>query len=694
MKLYIAEKPNAAKDIAAALGILSVNKDYFYEGERNGEKTIVGFAAGHLVKAKEPDEIDEKYKKWNIEDLPITQDMQLKIIPDKKDLFFKLKKYIDKADTIVNAGDAGREGELIQRWILKMAGAENKKIYRLWASSLTQSAIQKANDNLMDTAEYDNLYAAGETRSIMDSFLGFNYSRALTITRTNGVLIAYGRCQSPILAAIVQRDREIADFKPEPYSYITANVDNGSGIFKATLVNEDGEKLSMSHEEAERIRNELSGNITIRSVENAQKSETPPRPYDILTLQQQMSKQHGYDADKTLALCQALYDTHHILSYPRTDSRYLTEDLKSELKNTLIKITFGPYRCFVEAAEAGSVPDKYFNDKKVADHHGLIPVIPDEDFNMVYNRLTEDERNVFDAVCQNFIGLFLPPHRYEQIKILLGADGYTFQSSGKKEIEQGFKALYGKVLDDEEDEKEESNNYSGGLSEGVFLEATFEIKDTETKPKKYYTTASLLSLMKKYGIGTGATRDSHIKSLLKKRGKNPESYVVKKGQNYIATDFGRKVSDLIPDKLKSLKFSGEIEDKLHKIEVGEMCPDELLKELKADLDVNIKAMKENGGEKLSAPGKTPGVEYNCPLCGKSLFKNKSGGYSCKGFFDKSCNFVLWPKFGGKTLTDSQMKQLLEKGRTGKIKGFKSKSGKEFDAVLIFKNGRVAYSFKK
>ncbi len=709
-KLYITEKPNAAKDLAEALGIKKKNDNGFYESiDEDGNVTVIGFAAGHLVRLKEPYEIDIKYKYWILENLPIEMgnEIPLTLVDYNKTLFQKLKKEINAADVIINAGDSGREGELIQRWILKMAKFNKKgnRLYRLWSSSLTKEALLKADQNLKLMKEYDDLYASAEARALMDYILGFNYSRAISLTKTEGVTVSYGRCQSPLLSAIVKRDLEIEHFTPTPFSYVKAQFQAQNGSYEGILVNEEKERKEFANEmAAKEIIQKMDGHGVIQSITVSHKVKNPPKPYDLLNLQKEMAKKFGYDAEKTLDICQKLYATHKVLSYPRTDGEYLTNDLKKEIKDHLKSIEFGEFKPLIEQANY-DISDRYFNDKKITDHHALIPTI--NNTKNIYPKLDEEEKNVFDAVCKRFIALFYDAYEYDAIEIITTCNNNLFKSKGKQNEQKGYAIIYDKdtlqknnSLDKKEDKETEEETVLPDVQEkeSVAIEKT-EVKNDKTKPKKRYTTDSLLSLMKMYNIGTGATRANIIKELTVKKGKNKESYVEKKKNQYISTAFGRDIIQLVPEQLKSLDLLGDLENKIKEIEEGNLEKEAFLKQIHQELVANIETMKKESkkmGSKMKGVKKSiQTTEMICPKCQKGHLIEYQKGYGCELFQkDKSCDFFIFKTFGNRKIPKKTIQELVANQKTKeKVEGFTNKAGKKFDAWLVMEDFKVKYKFK-
>lgn len=709
--VILAEKANAAEAYAEAIGVknLHKNRDGFLEGEvsfsiGSREEPVhveIVHSQGHCLRLLDPEEIDENYKKWDVAMLPIPfDDNKLKAIDDYKERKLNaIKKALGAADYIINAGDSGREGELIQRWILKEAGKE-RNIYRLWTSSLTIAAIKKAYDNLLNDPTskemLDNLYASGKARAIMDKYIGFNYSRLISLTKTAGVTVNYGRCKSPLTHAIIERDLEIENFVKRPFSYIKLKLGNEI-TFNGVLISDNGEKLEFdNHAAAAEVLEKLQHEAKVISVKKENGVDNPPKPFDILTIQKEMSKKYDYEADVTLSICQDLYDKHKILSYPRTDSRYLTADLKEELKDTVKALDFGEFKQYVSSCCMREIPNRYFNDKKVIDHHGLIPVVPQGGIETKYEKLNEAEKNVYDAIIKNFISLFMESSRYEKTEIITEAAGYKIKSKLKNVTEIGYKALF----NDDAVETDDVDILSiGSINEGELISINEkEVVDTETKPKQHFTTASLLDFMKIHNIGTGATRDGIIKELTEKKGHNVSSTVKKDGKYFISTEFGRSMDAVIPDRLKSIEFLSEVDGKLADVENGKLSFDDFMADVQAKFKADLIEMASNT-EVLMENKREEKAIFDCPCCGNKLV-DKGWGYACKGWKKdgSGCNFNLPKKISGKTLSEKVLLELLTYKTTKKeIKGFKSqKSGKKYNARLkldiVDGKSKISYIF--
>lgn len=680
--LIIAEKPSVGSDIAKALHV-SGRKDGYIENEQY----IVTWAVGHLIGQKYPEEHNPDYKQWKLEDLPFYFQLSesLKVLPDTAAQFKVIKGLINRSDVdyLVNAGDAGREGLLIQEWIYRMAG-NKKPIKMLWISSFTEEAVRQAfASGLKERKDFMSLLNEAEARAQGDHILGINYSRLLTLTKASpGTSLSYGRCQTPLLNIIVRRDEEIAQFKPTPYFNISITYSKG---FKGLLVDAEGKRIDFENkEEAEAVYNELSAGGIVESFVEEEKSKKAPLLYNLAALQKAMGAKYGYTPDETLSIAQDLYEKHKILSYPRTDSQCLSTDLYQEIGRHLQCCRFGKYIEYVDRIDMTTMqPQKrYFNDLKVSDHYALIPTIQ-EDMAERYQKLNEKEKNVFDAVVSSFIAIFMPEYKYSTSELVVNNAGHQFISKGITILSLGYKEIL--KIDTETNETEEGEKQIlPKMSEGdsVSIDQK-EIQDKMTKAPGRYTIAGLIAVMEKYSIGTSATRAEIVKKLL-----NPKrAFITLETGKYASTELGRKFIAVVPDKLKDVKLTEHFEESLEKINVGSLTKDTFLEELVSELKENIELFSGTEGERIERAMESIG---KCPKCGEEIRAN-SKAYGCSGY-KNGCNFVIWKTIAGKNITESQVKQLLTKKQTGKIKGFTGKKGK-FDAALVLKpDGTIGFQF--
>lgn len=679
--LVVAEKPGAGSDMAKVLGCTETErKDGYFEND----KYIVTWAVGHLIGLKLPEEHDEKYKEWSLEYLPMVFPLSesLKVLPDTARQFNVIKKLIQRTDIdfLINAGDAGREGYLIQEWIYKMAGNRHPKKV-LWASSLTDEALKHAFSNLHDNEEFAHILPEAEARAEADWLLGMNYSRFLTLTKaTAGTRLSYGRCQTPLLNLIYKRDKSIAEFQPEPYYNIEVTYQQG---FKGILLNEEGKRWDIfNQEEATMLLQKVVKEMKITSYKKEKKIKKPPLLLNLAALQKTMGSKFGYTPDETLALAQSLYEKHKILSYPRTDSQYLSQDIYNEIRSHLECCRFGEYFPYVEGIQDIQADKRYFNDHKVTDHHALIPTIH-PDMKNIFGQLTQEEKNVFDVVMKSFICIFLPDYEYYSSEIITEGNGLKFITKGTMVAKLGYKEL---LIEETEETKDgdEGGQELPDLKEGeiIYVQAA-ERLNKKTLPPKSYTVSTLISAMEKYNIGTSATRAEIIKKLL-----NPKRPYIRldKGKYYI-TQLGADFVKILPESLKSEELTKTFEEKLARVGSGEISKDAFIGDIHRDI-TNTMEMLGKDSSTVTMSKETIGM---CPVCGKEVIENDIA-YGCTGYRE-GCKFAIWKTIAGKGITASIAKQLLAKRKCGPFKGFKGKKG-PFAAYLVLKpDNTVGFTFK-
>lgn len=684
--LVVAEKPSAGADMAKVLGCTKRQDGYI-----EGEKYIVTWAVGHLVGLKYPEEHDPELKAWKLETLPMIFDIRdsLKILPNTSKQFKVIKDLIHRSDvdSIINAGDAGREGYLIQEWIYRMAG--NKKPKKvLWASSLTDEALKKAFSNLKDPKEFMGLLEEAEARAEGDYLLGINYSRALTLTKSNGVPLRYGRCQTPVLNLIVTRDKEIEEFVPQPYSNIIAEFNFQGNLFPGNLINESGKVKAFSKEEADQVIEVIQGDKAIvKDYKTEEKRQKAPLLFDLTTLQKTMNSKYGYSAKETLEIAQSLYETHKILSYPRTDSRYLSDDIYNEVEEHLKSCSFGVYEPYIQKLNFSMLEKdkRYFNNLKVSDHHALIPTINNET-NEIYQTLSEKEKNVFDAVARSFIAIFLPEHRFDKTTILLEVKEQLFKSSGITIKGIGYKEIYSNIEETESKEEDQEQKLPILSVEDIGTVEKLQRKDGMTKAPAHYTANTILSSMEKLNIGTPATRAELLEKL-----QNPKSQYIKlEKKNYIATELGRKLIELVPEELKAPELTARFEDKLKEIEEGKLRKDEFLKNEVSEIKKYIERFKEEPTKKIEYERKGLGI---CPCCKQGEVEIYPKSYGCNRYKD-GCSFTIWKTIAGKKITETMAAQVIKNGKTSLLKGFKSKAGNDFSARLVLQDGKISFEFEQ
>ncbi|MEE0428216.1 MAG: DNA topoisomerase III, partial [Turicibacter sp.] len=569
-RLVLAEKPSVGRDIARVLNCTKQGNGYL-----EGKDYIVTWALGHLVTLADPEAYDVKYKSWNLEDLPmLPKQFKLVVIPKTSKQFKAVKEQMLRKDVseIIIATDAGREGELVARWIIEKVGVK-KPIKRLWISSVTDKAIQQGFKTLKDGRNYDNLYSSAIARSEADWIVGMNATRALT-TKHNAQL-SCGRVQTPTLAMIAKREEEIKQFKPKTYYGLTA-ISQG---IKWTW--QDGKSKDIKTFNEERIGQlfkSLQGqSAQIEKVAKTEKKVYAPGLYDLTELQRDANRMFGFSAKETLSIMQKLYEHHKVLTYPRTDSRYISTDIVETLPERLKAVAIGPYRAVANQLLKGKlVTNKSFvDDKKVSDHHAIIPT----EQTALLTDLSDKERKIFDLVVKRFLAVLSKPFVYEQTTLTAKIGSETFVAKGKRVLSLGFKEIYS-----HQDEEADDHQNLPLVEAGTILPILKIIQTSgRTQPPAYFNEATLLSAMENParfmngvssdvvktlnetgGLGTVATRADIIEKLF-------NSFMIeKKGQEIHLTSKGRQLLDLAPTDLKSPELTGEWEQKLSDIASGKL----------------------------------------------------------------------------------------------------------------------------
>lgn len=677
--LVIAEKPSVGKDIAGVLHCTNMCTGYI-----EGDAYVVTWAVGHLVTLKLPEEHDEKYKKWELDDLPLSFRItdSLKVIPAVSKQFSVIKKLIHRSDItmLINAGDAGREGYLIQNWIYRMAG-NTKPVKVLWASSATNEAIQKSMSHLKDDSEFYGILQEAEGRAEGDWRFGMNYSRALSILYGSpGINLSYGRCQTPLLNLVYLRDKEISEFKPKPFYNVESTYSKG---FKGILVDENKIRIEFfNRTDAEKAQGRFDKDGIVKEYKSEEKTERAPFLYSLPELQKKMGSLYGFEAGKTLEIAQKLYEEKKILSYPRTDSRYLSSDLKGELKQHILSCNFGIFKPMIEKADLDDINQVYFNDLKVADHYALIPTINPETEN-IYNALSEDEKKLFDEVVKSAIAICYPNYEYCVTTALIEVSGQLYISRGTVIRRMGFKeVLKGRKSKDELQILPE-------LTEGEHVSVSgLEVLNKTTKPPKKYTTSSILAAMEKHHIGTPATMSEHIKKLQSRK------FISMEGGKYSITKLGVQFIKLIPEKLKSTDLTERFEERLQSVKDGQMSKNQFLDELDSEIKSTIEELQMSGDGDKEKANLMKAIESlgKCPNCGKDVISGKYDAY-CSG----KCGMQV-SKYYTLKFSDKQVKSILA-GKKVLIKGLVSKTGRKYDAYYKMKgvkenayNGKISYLY--
>ncbi|MFC0296637.1 DNA topoisomerase III [Geobacillus jurassicus] len=594
--LVLAEKPSVARDIARVLGCKQAHKQYF-----EGPRYIVTWALGHLIELKMPEDYDRKYETWRLEDLPIIpKHMGLKVIRQTSRQFRaieRLAKRPDVKDCII-ATDAGREGELVARWILQMIGW-TKPIWRLWISSQTDRAIRDGFRQLKPGAQFERLYQSAVCRAEADWLIGLNVTRALT-TKYNDPLSA-GRVQTPTLAMIIEREREIQSFVPVPYWTIRAKI----GSMEAVWERHGGHRL-FDQDEAKRLIARLDGQpARVVSVKRKRKSEPAPLPYDLTELQRDANKRFGFSAKKTLSVLQRLYEQHKLVTYPRTDSRYLPSDMASTMTKRLLAMKSGYEDAIAPLLAKGKTKaaKRVFHDDKVTDHHAIIPT----DERLDLSRLSSDERKLYDLIARRFLALFYPPYEYETATVVFDIGGETFVARETAVVNMGFKAILG---------KEEANAQPtlSHLADGQTLPSVqLEMEQSFTEPPARYSEADLLAQMETYGLGTPATRADIIERLVE------TEVVERKDGRFYPTKKGKQLIELVNEELKSPELTARWERELEAIARGKGNPKQFLANIRQQTEALVAEIKQSE-QVYKAPNLT---NLTCPECGALLKERKT-----------------------------------------------------------------------
>ncbi|WP_036729055.1 DNA topoisomerase III [Peptoniphilus mikwangii] len=613
-QLILAEKPSVGRDIARVLNVTKKNNGYF---ESNNK--IVTWALGHLVTLSTPEEYDKRYEKWNLEDLPIIPNkMKLSVIKSSRAQFNIVKELINRKDIdeIVIATDAGREGELVARLILTMSGSK-KNLKRLWISSVTDKAIKEGFANLKPAEKYHNLYLSALSRAQADWLVGINGSRALTMKYN--ARLSCGRVQTPTLNLIKMREDEITSFVGKDYFKLKLIVNK----MTFNYIDDNNSMTIYEEDKVNKILNDVrGGSIRIDDIEEKLKKKYPKELYDLTNLQRDANVRYGYSAKQTLDIMQNLYEKHKILTYPRTDSRYLTEDIVPTISERLKSMNTGSYRKYIKEILTGKInaSKNFVDDSKVSDHHAIIPT----EQPLRIDELDDKEIKIYDLVAKRFLSNLMKPYEYKEIKIYASSSGHKFVARGTIDINPGYKAI------DSFEDDEEENQKLYEIKKGDILKISDIKKSSQkTSPPAYFTEGSLLlamenpqkfvknissqkasTLKETGGIGTVATRGDIIEKLY-------NTDLIENNGNYLrTTSKGRQLLELVPNKLKSPELTADWELKLKNIESGKLKDENFLKEIKEFSIANIEEIK-NSNYQYKHENLT---NIKCELCGKLMLK--------------------------------------------------------------------------
>jgi DNA topoisomerase-3 len=698
--LVIAEKPSVGRDLARVLpGPFKKQTGSEGKTERwlEGPEHIITWAVGHLVQLAEPDEYDEKYKKWRMADLPIVPARFKLIVRDERSQkqMSVVRQLLrrDDVDLVINACDAGREGELIFAYIYEKAGAK-KPVKRLWLSSMTNEAMREAFAHLRDAEEVALLEQAARSRSEADWIVGMNATRAATIRLRSSFdgAVSLGRVQTPTLAILTRREEEIRAFKPEPYWLVDATFATDDGRVYDGRYHAGAKPRIPTAEEAEEICTAVRGGRgEITKLDKTKRTERAPLLYDLTSLQREANTRYGFSARRTLAAAQRCYEEHKALTYPRTSSRYLTSDMVSELKPTAARV--GHHDEYAKAAAYVTGLDllplgRVVDDAKVGDHHAIIPTNAEH----ALAKMSSDDRRIYDMVARRFLAVFHPEAVFENTRVETTVASHVFRTRGKVLLVPGWRGVYGELPEGERSAAEEDEGREQSLpklEKGEQVDAKDVRSDRkETKPPRRYTDASLLGAMEaagklvdedalreamgESGIGTPATRAAIIERLI------DVGYVERDARALVPTEKGMNVIRLLGEHpLTSPALTGDWEKRLASIEEGT----ETRKAFMADI---AKFAGETVGvlDTTLKDVRIPRANLGpCPVCGHDIMENRKG-YSCWSREDPGCGFVIWKGKAGKQLPAAVARELIKTGRTARpVTGFKGRSGRSFRARL-------------
>lgn len=702
--LVIAEKPSVARDIAKTLGVSGKNEGYL-----TGENYVVSWAIGHLVTLAEPEAYDVKYKKWNFETLPILPDsMKLEAIKKTRSQLKVLHKLMHsrEIDEIICATDSGREGELIFRYIYEITQCR-KPFRRLWISSMTETAIREGFAHLQDGSHYDLLYHSARCRAEADWLVGMNASRAYTIRY--GALLSIGRVQTPTLALIVEKQKEIDAFVPQDYFEVQADFEQYTGFW---IDEKENTRLDL-REKAEQIAARVKGQRGIVSqIFKEEKRQLPPLLYDLTELQRECNRKFGFSAKKTLDIAQSLYEKRKMITYPRTDSRYLSDDMAGKIKQTLGRLkdvpAFSSYAAEVLAKEKLPLSKRIIDNSKVTDHHAIIPT----DTRLRTDHLTPEENKVFSLVAARFLAVFYPAYVYESTKVYTKVGLDTFLSKGKTVLQEGWQAVEKALLPEtrkNKTEKEEEQQLPPLTEQQPVVAKRTKVLDKKTKAPPPYTESTLLSAMenagrfvedeelkeqmKDSGLGTPATRAAIIERLLS------VGYIMRKGKTLVPTEKGQKLIAVVPEELRSPQTTGKWEKGLSSIAKGKMTEERFLESIRRYVrflvDDAAQHKKDVVFEAERPRGKRSRAQGlgKCPLCGKGKILENSRSYYCTEW-KNGCKFSLWKDSTepyGILLDAPKVKRLLKGEKLEKIPVVLPQTGERGTADLILSpdhSGRV------
>ena len=715
MKLVIAEKPSVARDIASVLGATQKRNGYL---EGNGYQ--VTWCIGHLVQLANPEEYDETLRRWKMDTLPIMPaQFRYEIVASTKSQFQIVQQLISRSEEIICATDAGREGQLIFEYVLRLSKPpENCVIRRLWISSMTDDAIRDGFASLKDNGQYQRLYQSAKCRSEADWLVGINFTRLFTIRY--GTKLTVGRVQTPTLALIVERQQAIDNFQAAPYYQLQGHFGSIRALWHRGNVNRLEQK-----EDAVKLQKELTGmDGTVTKLDTSRKNEDRPLLFDLTELQREANRRFGYTAQETLSIAQSLYEKHKFITYPRTDSRYLTTDMKPQIPQLLKKIAsvYPESVPFIQhiAAKKLLLDKRIINDAKVSDHHAII--VTNNIHQYQPQKLTLRENNVLKLIMIRMIVALSGKKVFDETKLEITMDNQKdiFKATGRIIIDEGWTlvertlsakpaAAQDEAKPDERDEKEDDQQILTGiaLNQRVHLDK-IDIQEKKTTPPKPYTEATLLTAMEKAsreiddkslkesmkgkGLGTPATRAGIIEKLI------TVGYVERRKKNLHPTQQGIMFIQLVPESIRQVEMTAQWELQLQEICDGKGNPGQFMKEIRQYVTQTV---AENSSmeqvQAVSRKGTLRRVVGKCPKCGQNVIESDKSFY-CDGFrMEHKCNFSLWKnnkylEARGVTLTADMAEQLLSTGKM-QVNNLTSKAGNLYNAIFYMEPGEQYVNFR-
>ncbi|PHY95691.1 DNA topoisomerase III [Ligilactobacillus salivarius] len=632
-KLILAEKPSVARDIGRILNANEKKKNYL-----EGKNYVITWALGHLLGLKMPEDLNKKWEKWQLETLPmLPKFIGTKPLPKTRSQLKTIENLVKRKDIneIVIATDAGREGELVARWILQYVHA-NKKVTRLWISSQTDKAVKQGFKELKPSEKYDNLYESALARATADWLVGLNVTRALTVKYQDN--LSAGRVQTPTLALVRRQEEKIEKFMPQKYYRIALRLGNQTAYMKQKNIYAIKER-----DEAEKKKRHLDNfKGQIRNINSKVKREAAPLLYDLTELQREANKRYGYSAKKTLSLVQSLYEIHKVVSYPRTDSRYLSNDIKSTLMERLQAIR--KYDSRAEESiknKAKVILKKVFNDSKVTDHHALIPTeqVPN------YSKFSADEQKIYNLIVSRFLGVFAQPYTVEELRVVVTFDKDEFIFVGKKVLDYGWK------------NKDASEEVALNLKKDTIVSPNFTVEEKLTTPPSPLTEAGLLAQMEKFGLGTPATRAEIIEKLVK------SELMERTGHALRVTPKGKQLLNLVNKELVSPKLTAKWEKQLEDIAHGKMKSQKFIGDIKNDTKRLVSEVK-NSKEDYKDFSLT---KKRCPECNSFLKVRKTRDGEIYVCSNPECNYRRRKdaKVSNHRCPQCHRKMLIVEGKNGK-----------------------------